>query len=229
MPHGHRTPAIENEFGETRIDNELPVQDVAVARAGSYSFDHSGVAQKPMRSDRSLLLVRASLMSGALLASSAVLAQGGAHVHGLVHLDVAIEARTLTVALEAPLDSLLGFEHRPRTPAQRKAADDAMKRMNKGASLIRPAAAAQCALAKTTVESGALQAAAPSGAEEDEHADLDATFVFTCAQPDKLASIELRLFDAFQRIQRIKVQVAGPQGQSKHTLRRPHKLLELAR
>lgn len=182
-----------------------------------------------MRPNRSLILLRASLVSGTLLASCAVLAQGGAHVHGLVNLDVAIEAGTLTVALEAPLDSVLGFEHRPRTPAQRKAADDAVKRMNDGASLIRPAAAAQCTLAKTSVESEALQAAVPKGGKQEEHADLDATFVFTCSQPDKLASIELGLFDAFKRIKRIEVQVAGPQGQSKQTLERPQKLLELAR
>ncbi|MBA3597692.1 MAG: DUF2796 domain-containing protein [Methylibium sp.] len=179
--------------------------------------------------NRSLRLLRTSLMSGALVASCAVLAQGSAHVHGLVNLDVAVEAQTLTVDLEAPLDSLLGFEHRPRTPAQRKAADDAMKRMNDGASLVRPAAAAQCTLAKTTIEAEALQSTAPAGAKDAEHADLDATFVFTCAQPDKLASIELGLFDAFQRIKRIEVQVAGPQGQSKQTLERPQKLLKLAR
>ncbi len=182
-----------------------------------------------MPTNRNLISVRAIALSGALLVPTALLAQGHAHVHGLVNLDVAMEAQTLTVALEAPLDSLLGFEHRPRTPAQRKAADDAMKRMNDGASLVRPAAAAQCKLAKTTVESEALQSTAPAGGKEDEHADLDATFVFTCAQPDKLASIELGLFDAFKRIKRIEVQVAGPQGQSKQTLKRPQKLLKFAR
>ncbi len=182
-----------------------------------------------MSANRNLVLLRAVASSAALLTSSTVFGQGDAHVHGLVNLDVAIEAQTLTVALEAPLDNLLGFEHRPRTPAQRKAADDAMKRLNDGASLVRPAAAAQCTLANTTIEAEALQSTAPAGAKEDEHADLDATFVFTCAQPDKLASIELGLFEAFQRIKRIEVQVAGPQGQSKQTLERPQKLLKLAR
>jgi hypothetical protein len=167
---------------------------------------------------------------GASLVPAAVLAQGEPHVHGLVNLDVALEGQTLTMTLQAPVDTLLGFEHRPRTPAQRQAADTMIKRMNEGASLIRPNPAAKCTPAKSTVEAKALEAARPaSGTLEDGHADLDASFEFTCAQPDKLASIELSFFEAFQRIERIEVQVAGPRGQSKQTLQRPHKLLKLER
>lgn len=184
-----------------------------------------------MQSCPSRFLVRTCLVSSALLVcASATRAQGDAHVHGLVNLDVAIEGRLLAVALEAPLDSLLGFEHRPRTPAQRKAADAVMKRMNDGASLIRPSAAAQCIPGGTTIESEALESPQPADSKrEDEHTDLDASFEFTCAQPDRLTSIELGFFEAFKRIERIEVQVAGPKGQSKQTLQRPQNLLKLAR
>lgn len=178
---------------------------------------------------RNLLSCVAFVALAGLLPASA---KEGSHVHGLVKLDVAIDAKTLTVQLEAPLDSLLGFEHRPRTAAQKQSAEAVLKRINDGASLIRPEAAALCKSIKTTVEADALQpapAAATKGAKDDEHADLDASFEFTCEQPEKLTYIEIGLFDAFKRIQTIEVQVAGAKGQSKVTLKRPDKMLKLRR
>ena len=42
-----------------------------------------------------------------------------AHVHGAVQLDVAVDGPTLTLTLEAPLDSVVGFERAPRTAAEK--------------------------------------------------------------------------------------------------------------
>lgn len=158
-----------------------------------------------------------------------VFAQEHAHVHGLASLNVAVDGRVLTVQLEAPLDSLLGFEHRPRTDAQRKAAAALLDRMKTGQNLFRPDPAAQCSLRKTEVESDALQKAPEPGGKEDEHADLDASFEFECREPERLARMEVGLFDAFSRVQRIEVQIAGANGQAKQTLQRPDKVLRLAR
>lgn len=159
-----------------------------------------------------------------------VAAQQAAHVHGLVMLNVGVDGGRLTLQLAAPLDSLLGFEHRPRTAAQRQAADALLKRLQEDRTLIRPAAAAQCMLGKITVESAALQSPAPAaGAQDSEHADLDASFEFNCRQPALLSDIELGLFDAFKRIQKIEVQVAGASGQFKQTLARPNGMLRLQR
>lgn len=152
-----------------------------------------------------------------------------AHVHGLVRLDVAIDAKTLTVQIEAPLDSLLGFEHRPRTAAQKQAADALLKQMTDSTALIRPEGGASCKPTKVTVESEALQSTKPAGSKDEDHADLDASFEFTCEQPDKLTFIEIGFFDAFKRIQKIEVQVAGAKGQSKQTLKRPDRILRLRR
>ena len=48
-------------------------------------------------------------------------------------------------------------------------------------------------------------------------------------QPVELRNLEVGLFDAFKRIQRIDVQVAGPKGQSKLTLKRPARSIKLVR
>lgn len=160
-----------------------------------------------------------------------LLAKQSAHVHGQVKLNVALEGKTLSLQLEAPLDSLLGFEHRPRTAAQRAAADSLLKRMNDGAALFRPDATALCSAIKTSVESPTLTAPAPSEAapsgKEPTHADLDLSIEFNCEKPDQLGGIDVLLFEAFKNIQRVDVQVAGAKGQAKQSLKRPDKRLKL--
>ena len=158
------------------------------------------------------------------------MARNAAHVHGAMRMNVAVQAQILTVQIEAPLDSLLGFEHAPRTNAQRAAADALVKRLNEDRSLVRPAAAALCSLIKTTVDAAALKPVdKPVAAKKDEeiHADIDIAYEFNCSQVDKLDSIAVGLFDAFKRLQKIDAQAATAQGQSKQTLTRIQPVLKL--
>ena len=53
--------------------------------------------------------------------------------------------------------------------------------------------------------------------------------MFRCAQPTALSRLKLGMFDAFPRLKRVDVQVAGPQGQRKLTLRRPAQDVPLGR
>lgn len=162
---------------------------------------------------------------------STVWAAGKAHEHGALKLDVAIEGNKLTIAMEAPLDNLLGFERAPRTDGERKAAADVLARLrslDKGTPLFAADAAAQCTLSKSEVQAPVLEPGAKPAAK-DEHADLDATYEFTCAKPDELRTLDVGLFDAYKRTQRIDVQVAGPKGQAKVTLKRPARKVQLVR
>jgi len=164
-------------------------------------------------------------------ASGTAWAAGKAHEHGAVKLDVAIEGNQLMIEMEAPLDNLLGFERAPRTDVERKAAADVLARLrspDKGSPLFVADAAAQCALSKAEVRAPVLEPGATSLAKDD-HADLDASYEFTCAQPQELRGLDVGLFDAYKRIQRIDVQVAGPKGQSKVTLKRPARTVKLVR
>lgn len=179
------------------------------------------------------------------LAASAAHA-GKAHEHGVVRLDVSVEGSRLTIDMVAALDNWLGFERAPRTDAERKAAAEVLARLRnpqQGTPLFVPDAAAQCQLVKAEVsapvlEPGAKPAAksatapaSPAAAHKSggEHADLEASYTFQCAQSTPLRTLELGLFDAYKRIQRIHVQVAGPKGQSKVTLKRPARSITLVR
>ena len=176
-------------------------------------------------------LTTTGLLGGLAVVSSLVLAAGKAHEHGAVRLDVAIEGSKLTITMEAPLDNLLGFERAPRTDAERKAGADVLARLRSpatGTPLFAADAAAQCGLSRAEVQAPVLEPGSKSAAK-DEHADLDASFEFNCAHPAELRALDVGLFDAFKRIQRIDVQVAGPKGQSKATLKRPSRSVKLAR
>lgn len=59
--------------------------------------------------------------------------------------------------------------------------------------------------------------------------DPEARFTFDCAQAQVLGGLDIGLFDAFKHLQRLDVQVAGPKGRAKHTLRRPARSVPLAR
>jgi hypothetical protein len=85
----------------------------------------------------------------------------------------------------------------------------------------------QCALADSKVTAAVLEPGAK--AAKDGHADLEAAIGFKCAQVAQLADVQVDLFDAFKRMKRIDVQVAGPKGQAKAVLRTGARVVKLAR
>lgn len=156
-------------------------------------------------------------------------AAGKAHEHGKARLDVTLEAGQLSLELELPLDSLVGFERAPRNETERKLAAEALARMRDGAALFKPDAAAQCSLQESKVEAPLLEARAGATQGDKGHGDLDASYVFKCAQPAQLLALEQGLFEAFKRLERIEVQMATPRGQGRSLLSKPARSLKLPR
>jgi hypothetical protein len=64
---------------------------------------------------------------------------------------------------------------------------------------------------------------------DDGHADIRVSVVFACDKVSAARFIDAKLFDAFQRIRQIDVQVASPQGQFKRTLQPQDPRLDLRR
>ncbi len=157
-----------------------------------------------------------------------------AHVHGVVKLDVAIENNALSIQIDSPLDSLVGFERAPRTPAEKQAVQQLIAKLHDAQQLFKADPQAACTLLKVNLESPALGLAAGGAPKDDksqspadEHADLDGSFDFTCAHPTKLSFIDVGLFEAFKGIRQVDVQIVTPQGQFKRTLTRDHARLTL--
>jgi hypothetical protein len=152
--------------------------------------------------------------------------QQHAHVHGVATLGIAVDQSVVTIDFESPLDSLIGFEHRAVTPAERAAVEELQARMKSAAGLFRMTVAANCTLQTAQAESALFAAAAPAS---DEHADLDASFAYRCEHIDRLVSIDTGLFDAYPRLQRIAIAVATGKGQFKRELNRPSRSIPLSR
>lgn len=184
---------------------------------------------------------RRSNVHGALVSCVLATAPAGAadkHVHGHAALEVAVDGNRLLIVFESPLDNLVGFEHAPRTDKQKDAVRRMTAELNKPAQQFVPTAQARCTpepvrLASEVIDPSLLGGAAPpagagkfkadtardkhgqkGGKGHGGHAGLEATFMFRCEQPGKLSSLDVKLFDAFNRLKRIDVQVAGARKQA---------------
>lgn len=155
-----------------------------------------------------------ALAGFALLTATPVHAHGQAHVHGQASLAVAVDGPALTLMLDAPADSLAGFEHAPRTARERAVAAQVKRSLEAGAALFRPAPAAGCKLLQAQARSPLFaRASAPPGAP-GEHTDITAEYRFHCQTPARLRELRIDLFEAFPRLERLQVEVAAPGGQT---------------
>jgi len=152
-------------------------------------------------------------LAGLCLAAAcgAALAQN-AHVHGAAELLVAVEKDHVAIELRSPLENLVGFEHAPRTDAQRAAMKAMTEKLKRPEALFRLPGAAACKAAPARIESP-FDAAKPARSR-GEHAELTAAYRFDCAGMGRLDAIEVAVFDAFPRTAEIKAQVVGPRGQA---------------
>lgn len=143
-----------------------------------------------------------------------------AHSHGVAKLEVAVDGPTITLKLESPLDSLLGFERAPRNDAERGQVRAMAQALRAGSAFV-ITAAARCRLDSVKLASPVLApellgetGASPKGKVDGEHADLEGTFIYRCEDARLLAGLDVMLFDSFKRLRRVDAQVVGPKGQS---------------
>lgn len=159
-------------------------------------------------------------------------AQSQAHQHGVLEIDIAVEARKLTLQMESPLDNLVGFERAPRNDVERKRVEGALAKLRAAHSLFVIDPAAQCKVTSVTLTSAVLKLGAlhPAGASAKvDHADIDASFEFECQDATRAAFIDIGLFDVFAEMKSIEVQVVTDKGQFKRTLKRPAHRVALTR
>jgi len=174
----------------------------------------------------SLLAVAAALTIASPLAHAEK-----AHAHGVAELNVSVEGATLRLALESPLDNLLGFERAPKGDKELNLVRRVATQLRQADTLFVPTPQADCKLASVKLESAVIAPAllgeapvarsAEKAARGDdraktghEHADLDGEFIFHCAQPAALQGLEVRLFTAFPGYRQIRAQVVTAKRQS---------------
>ena len=141
-----------------------------------------------------------------------------AHVHGVAELSIAVDGNMLQLDLDSPLDNLTGFEHAPRNEKEKQALQAAAAKLRKPETLFSPTAAAHCVPQPPQLTIPFTEAKPSAAPAQDSHADVEASFSFRCNTPAALKDIEVTMFDAFPGLQKLKVQLATPRGQSAATL-----------
>ncbi|WP_230976306.1 DUF2796 domain-containing protein [Pseudothauera nasutitermitis] len=185
------------------------------------------------------------VIAASFLLGFASLAQAhGAHEHGVADLRVAVEGGELSIELSTPLDNLVGFEHAPRTDAQRKAVAEAEARLRDFSALFVLPAAARCEVKDIELESPWHEAEHDhdhkheqahahdhkhdDGHEHDAgHGDLHAHYELSCAVPQALNEVQVRLGEVFPRMTRVRAETATPNGQNAATLDKTRNRLPL--
>ena len=157
----------------------------------------------------------------------------GPHEHGVARKDVAVDGSVVEIGLESPLANALAFEHAPRTDTEREAVRSMAATLRNAENIFVLPAAAQCRLTSVSLCSGQLppellgektspqtppvESRDADGKREHEnhaeHGDLDAAFVFTCARPEALHGMDVRLFSAWPALRELHVQMVTPVGQ----------------
>ena len=127
------------------------------------------------------------------------------HVHGEGRLDAVLDGDRLSLELELPLDAATGFEHAPRNDNEKAALANAGKMLGDPA-LWKPTPAAQCWLQSVEVElpfedgHDGHKGHDNDAHEDEEHADIEANYVFRCTNPGALKSVETTLFGSMKRL-----------------------------
>jgi hypothetical protein len=144
------------------------------------------------------------------------------HVHGEGRLDVAIEKETVTLHLELPMDVVAGFERAPKSDREKAVLATAAQVLKAADTLFVATPAARCTLHSAQIDipftGGNDQHGKHAHEGETHHADIEADYVWRCAQPDALKGIETTLFKSFKRLYRLETQRSGPRGQGAQRL-----------
>jgi hypothetical protein len=159
--------------------------------------------------------------------------QHGTHEHGVAHLNVAVEGSELAIELSSPAANIVGFEHPPQTQAQKEQVKEARKKLEAAQTLFELPANAQGRLVKSSVDSDIDNDSADAydaghahehtdvheekekadhghqddGHGHEHHSDFKAAYHFFCSEPEKLAYLDVMLFQVFPGIERIEVQI----------------------
>jgi hypothetical protein len=168
-----------------------------------------------------------SLALSALLATAPALAadtdRHGAHQHGAAALQVSLDGGVLQIVYEGPAESILGFEHAPRTDAQRKTVARAEEQLRQSAQLFTTPSAAACQAQAVRIEMKL-----PSAGSGETHSEIEAEWRWNCARPDALAHVDVGLFKAFPRLKQLRAQVVTAKGQTTALLKPGAARLKLA-
>jgi hypothetical protein len=159
--------------------------------------------------------LRAMVASGAFLLAGPLLAAPHGHAHGKAEMELTVQDGLLRAVFRTPMDSLLGFEHAPKTETQKLAVSQLKNKLANPAQFFVPSPAAQC-----TPNAAEASSTLFTGQVSGGHSDLEYRFGFKCTNAKALAELDAVLFADYPRLHEIRALVVTNQGQRSVTVKK---------
>lgn len=149
----------------------------------------------------------------------------GAHVHGAGELNLVLDKKVLSLELLVPSESIFGFEHEAKSDADQKKVADAMGMLQDPAALfvVEGAGLCQMAAVKVAVNQEALKPQSEKKSvkqhkkaahdHQEAHSDVMASYTITCEKSEGFTSLQVKLFERFPNIQKLRLSFVGELGQ----------------
>ena len=155
-----------------------------------------------------------SIIVCAVLTTTPAFAAQAAHQHGAASLKVSLEGPVLQIAYDGPSETILGFEHAPKTDAQKKTVARAEEQLKQPAQLFVTPPAAECRPQPARVEMKL-----PAAGSKETHSEIEVEWRWECARPDALTHVDVGLFKAFSRLKQLRAEVVTARGQKTSVLK----------
>ena len=139
------------------------------------------------------------------------------HEHGSANVMLAMEGEKLQLNFEVPSDSLIGFEHLPKSPDQRQNFSKAISTLSEPSKLFSIPTNAECLLVSVNVSQSLFSGKGGHGHDEKDdhghdksekseiHSEFHSKYQWNCHHLDDLDSIDTQLMNIFPRIEEIRV------------------------
>ena len=135
--------------------------------------------------------------------------QKDSHEHGAAKLMMAMEGQKLQVEFEVPSESLIGFEHFPKSQSNRKNFNEAIKILSDPSKLFSMPIKAECLLVGMNVSQSLFSNEEEHGHDESEkseiHSEFKSNYYWNCQHLDEIDSFGTQLMSFFPSIEEIRV------------------------
>ena len=143
--------------------------------------------------------------------------QKDSHEHGAAKLMMVMEGKKLQVEFEVPSESLIGFEHFPKSQSNRKNFNEAIKILSDHSKLFSIPIKAECLLVGMNVSQSLFSNEEEHGHDESEkseiHSEFRSNYYWNCQHLDEIDSIGTELMSFFPHIEEIRVNWISNYGQ----------------
>ena len=143
--------------------------------------------------------------------------QKDSHEHGAAKLMMVMEGKKLQVEFEVPSESLIGFEHFPKSQGNRKNFNEAIKILSDPSKLFSMPIKAECLLVGMNVSQSLFSNEEEHGHDESEkseiHSEFKSNYYWNCQHLDEIDSIGTQLMSFFFGIEEIRVNWISNNGQ----------------